>query len=229
MKVLIFGATGMVGQGVLLECLRDPAVELVATLGRSATGGRDGKLREIVHSNLLDYAGMETQLAEFDACFFCLGVASTGMKEADYERVTYGFTMAAAEALSRAHPGMTFTFVSGSGTDSTERGRMMWARVKGRTENALLRLPLKAYYVPARIYSAARWHSVKDADVPHVLSRAGTGDAASAPALSQPDSFDSGDWAGDAGCRALWVRKAHPGSRGYSHRSAQAPIAVESE
>lgn len=145
MKVLIFGATGMVGQGVLLECLRDPAVELVATLGRSATGGRDGKLREIVHSNLLDYAGMETQLAEFDACFFCLGVASTGMKEADYERVTYGFTMAAAEALSRAHPGMTFTFVSGSGTDSTERGRMMWARVKGRTENALLRLPLKAY------------------------------------------------------------------------------------
>lgn len=145
MKVLIFGATGMVGQGVLMECLRDPAVELVVTLGRTATGIHDGKLREIVHSNLLDYAGMETQLAEFDACFFRLGVASTGMKEADYERVTYGFTMAAAEALSRAHPGMTFTFVSGSGTDSTEKDRMMWARVKGRTENALLRLPLKAY------------------------------------------------------------------------------------
>jgi uncharacterized protein YbjT (DUF2867 family) len=145
MKVLIFGATGMVGQGVLMECLRDPAVEPVVTLGRTATGIHNGKLREIVHLNLLDYAGMETQLAEFDACFFCLGVASTGMKEADYERVTYGFTLAAAEALSRARPGMTFIFVSGSGTDSTERGRIMWARVKGRTENALPRLPLKAY------------------------------------------------------------------------------------
>lgn len=98
-----------------------------------------------MHSNLLDYAGMETQLAEFDVCFFCLGVASTVMKEADYERVTYGFTMAAAEAVSRAHPGMTFIFVSGSGTDSTEMRRIMWARVKGRTENALPRLPLKAY------------------------------------------------------------------------------------
>lgn len=145
MKVLIFGATGMVGQAALLECLRDSAVELVVTLGRTATGIHDAKLREIVHANLLDYAGMEMQLAGFDACFFCLGVASTGMKEADYTRVTYGFTVAAAEALSRINPGMAFVFVSGSGTDSTEKGRMMWARVKGRTENALLRLPLKAY------------------------------------------------------------------------------------
>jgi uncharacterized protein YbjT (DUF2867 family) len=88
---------------------------------------------------------MEESLAGFDACFFCLGVASTGMKEAEYERVTYGFTLAAAEALSRVNPGMTFTYISGSGTDSTERGRVMWARVKGRTENALLRLPLNAY------------------------------------------------------------------------------------
>ena len=145
MKVLIFGATGMVGQGVLLECLRDKDVDLVVTLGRAATGMHDAKLREIVHSNLFDYSGMEMQLAGFDACFFCLGVASTGMKEADYERITYGITMAAAEALSRAHPGMIFLFVSGSGTDSTEKGRMMWARVKGRTENALLKLPLEAY------------------------------------------------------------------------------------
>lgn len=145
MKVLIFGATGMVGQGVLLECLRDTAVELVVTLGRTATGVRDGKLREIAHANLLDYSGMEMQLAGFDACFFCLGVTSTGMKEADYERVTYGFTMAAAETLSRVNPGMAFFYVSGSGTDSTGKGRMMWARVKGRTENALLRLPFKAY------------------------------------------------------------------------------------
>jgi uncharacterized protein YbjT (DUF2867 family) len=145
MKVLIFGATGMVGQGVLLECLRDTEVEFVVTLGRTATGVRDPRLREIVHRDLLNYSGMEKSLAGFDACFFCLGVASTGMKEAEYERVTYGFTMAAAEALGRANPGMTFTYISGSGTDSTERGRVMWARVKGRTENALLRLPLNAY------------------------------------------------------------------------------------
>jgi uncharacterized protein YbjT (DUF2867 family) len=145
MKVLIFGATGMVGQGVLLESLRDTEVEFVVTLGRTATGVRDPKLREIVYRDLLNYGGMEESLAGFDACFFCLGVASTGMKEAEYERVTYGFTIAAAEALSRVNPGMTFTYISGSGTDSTERGRVMWARVKGRTENALLRLPLNAY------------------------------------------------------------------------------------
>lgn len=135
----------MVGQGVLLECLRDPAIEQVVTLGRTATGVDDAKLREIVHRDLLDYSGMESALAGFDACFFCLGVASTGMKEADYERITYGFTMAVAEPLSRLNPGMTFIYVSGSGTDSSEEGRMMWARVKGRTENALLRLPLNAY------------------------------------------------------------------------------------
>ena len=145
MKVLIFGATGMVGQGVLLECLRDPEVEWVVTVGRTATGVRDPKLSEIVHRDLLHYDGMEESLAGFDACFFCLGVASTGMKEADYERVTYGFALAAAETLSRVNPGTTFIYVSGSGTDSTERGRMMWARVKGRTENELLKLPLNAY------------------------------------------------------------------------------------
>ena len=144
-KVLIFGATGMVGRGVLLECLRDPEVRLVATLGRTAGGARDPRLQEIVHSDLLNYAGMEESLTGFDACFFCLGIASAGMKEADYERITYGYTMAAAELLARLNPGMTFIFVSGSGTDSSEKGRAMWARVKGRTENALLKLPLKAY------------------------------------------------------------------------------------
>ena len=145
MKVLLFGATGMVGQGVLLECLRDPGVELVMTVGRAATGVRDAKVHEIVHRDMLNCAGMEEGLTGIDACFFCLGVSSTGMKEADYERVTYGFTMAAAEMLSRINRGMTFIYVSGSGTDSSEQGRSMWARVKGRTENALLRLPLEAY------------------------------------------------------------------------------------
>jgi uncharacterized protein YbjT (DUF2867 family) len=145
MKVLIFGATGMVGRGVLLECLRDPDVKLVVTLGRTATGIHDPKLREILHRDLLDYSGMEESLTGFDACFFCLGIASAGMTEADYTRVTYGYTMAAAEMLSRLNPGMTFIFISGSGTDSSEKGRTMWARVKGRTENALLKLPFQAY------------------------------------------------------------------------------------
>jgi uncharacterized protein YbjT (DUF2867 family) len=145
MKVLIFGATGMVGQGVLLECLRDPGVELTVTVGRTATGRQDPKLHELVHSDLLKLAPIESKLRGFDACFFCLGVASTGMKPDDYERITYGYTMASAETLARLRPGMTFIYVSGSGTDRTEKGRSMWARVKGRTENAILRLPLKAY------------------------------------------------------------------------------------
>ena len=145
MKVLIFGATGMVGQGVLLECLRAPDVEVVTAIGRNATAMQDPKLREIVHKDLSSYAAPERELAGFDACFFTLGVSSAGMKEADYERLTYGLTMAAAETLSRLNPGMIFIYVSGAGTDSTEKGRIMWARVKGRTENALLRLPLEAY------------------------------------------------------------------------------------
>jgi uncharacterized protein YbjT (DUF2867 family) len=145
MKVLIFGATGMVGQGVLRECLGALDVEQVATVGRKATNAHDPRLREIVHQDLSSYAAIESELTGFDACFFTLGVSSAGMKEADYERITYGFTLAAAETLSRLNPGMTFIYVSGAGTDSTEKGRVMWARVKGRTENALLRLPLKAY------------------------------------------------------------------------------------
>ena len=145
MKVLIFGATGMVGQGVLRECLLDPEVELAVTVGRTATGAQDAKLREIVLADMKNYTEIEDQLAGFDACFFCLGVSSSGMKEADYARVTYDLTLAAAETLSRVNPQMTFIYVSGQGTDSSERGRTMWARVKGRTENALLRLPLKTY------------------------------------------------------------------------------------
>jgi uncharacterized protein YbjT (DUF2867 family) len=145
MKVLVFGATGMVGQAAVLECLRDPDVELVVSVGRTATRILDPKLREIMHANMADLSSIETQLAGFDACIYCLGVASTGMSEADYNHITYGFTLATGEALSHINPGMPFIYVSGSGTDSSERGAMMWARVKGRTENALLRLPLKAW------------------------------------------------------------------------------------
>jgi uncharacterized protein YbjT (DUF2867 family) len=145
MKVLLFGATGMVGQGVLRECLLAPDVELVQTVGRSASGAANAKLREIVHPNLSEYSSIESALAGFDACFWCLGVTSAGMTEADYERVTYGIAMAAAQTLARLNPPMTFIYVSGAGTDSTGHGRVMWARVKGKTENALLRLFPNAY------------------------------------------------------------------------------------
>jgi uncharacterized protein YbjT (DUF2867 family) len=145
MKVLIFGATGMVGQGVLRECLLDPDIELAATIGRTATGVKNPKLREIVRPDLFQYEDMEPELRGFDACFFCLGVSSAGMSEADYERLTYGIALAAAETLSRLNPEMTFIYVSGGGTDSSEKGGSMWARVKGKTENALLRLFKSAY------------------------------------------------------------------------------------
>jgi uncharacterized protein YbjT (DUF2867 family) len=147
MNILLFGATGMVGQGVLRECLLDPKVQRVQVVGRTASGARHEKLREIVHADLGHYSDIEADLAGFDACFFCLGVSSAGMSEQDYRRVTYDITLAAAETLSRLNPRMTFIYVSGAGTDGTERGRSMWARIKGATENALLRLPFAAAYM----------------------------------------------------------------------------------
>jgi uncharacterized protein YbjT (DUF2867 family) len=147
MNVLLFGATGMVGQGVLRECLLDPGVESVVSIGRSAAGVSDPKLREIVHADLADYSTIESQLTGFDACFFCLGISSAGLTEEQYTRVTYDITLRAAETLARLNPAMTFVYVSGAGTDSTEHGRTMWARVKGRTENALLRLLFKAAFM----------------------------------------------------------------------------------
>jgi len=144
-KIILFGATGMVGQGVLRECLRDPEVERVLVIGRSSIGIQDEMVREIVHRDFLDFSSIEDQLGGYDACFFCLGVSSVGMEEQAYTRVTYDFTMAAAQVLAKQNPGMTFIYVSGTGTDSSEQGRLMWARVKGKTENALFKLPLKAY------------------------------------------------------------------------------------
>lgn len=144
MKVILFGATGMVGQGVLRECLLDPEVQLVFSIGRSASGQVHPKLREVVRRDLFDLSLLEGELTGFDACFFCLGVSSAGMKEEAYAHITYDLTLAAARLLARLNPGMTFIYVSGMGTDSSEKGRMMWARVKGKTENDLLKLPFKA-------------------------------------------------------------------------------------
>jgi uncharacterized protein YbjT (DUF2867 family) len=147
MKVIIFGATGMVGQGVLRECLLDPAVEAVLSIGRKPTGQHHAKLRDLAHNNFLDFTPIAQELAGYDACFWCLGVTSAGTSEQDYTRMTYEFTMAPARVLVKMNPAMTFVFVSGAGADSTEKSRTMWARVKGKTENELQRMPFKAVYV----------------------------------------------------------------------------------
>jgi uncharacterized protein YbjT (DUF2867 family) len=146
LNVILFGATGMVGQGVLRECLRDPEIAEVLAMGRSATGQQHAKLREAVREDLFDLSDMARTLVGYDACFYCLGVSSSGMNEEAYRRVTYDLTMAVA-SLARQNPGMIFLYVSGAGTDSSERGRSMWARVKGKTENDLLKLPFAAAYM----------------------------------------------------------------------------------
>ena len=147
MNIVLFGATGMVGQGVLRECLLDPDVNKVVAVGRQAVTQRYSKLHNIVLPNMLDYGKVSKKLSPFDACFFCLGASAAGMSERDYSRVTYDLTLAAAKALVRRNRRMTFVYVSGAGTDSSEKGNVMWARVKGRTENALFRLPFKAAYM----------------------------------------------------------------------------------
>jgi uncharacterized protein YbjT (DUF2867 family) len=147
MKVILFGATGMVGQGVLRECLLDPGVHQILSVVRTSSGQQHTKLRELVHANFFDYSAIEPQLTGYDACFFSLGVSSAGMDAAKYAYLTYDLTLAAATALARLNAQMTFVYVSGAGTDSTERGRSVWARVKGKTENALLKLPFRAAYM----------------------------------------------------------------------------------
>lgn len=137
----------MVGQGVLRECLLDADVQMVQTIGRTTTGVQNPRLREVARQDLFHYDDVAASLSGFDACFFCLGVSSSGMKEEDYERLTYGITVAAAEVLSRLNPQMTFIYVSGAGADSSEHGRIMWARIKGKTENALMRMQFTAAYM----------------------------------------------------------------------------------
>jgi uncharacterized protein YbjT (DUF2867 family) len=146
-KVILFGATGMVGQGVLRECLLGNDVDNVLAIGRSTAGQQHPKLQEIVRADLFDLSPIESRLSSFDACFFCLGVSAAGMSEQDYRRVTYELTTSVAKTLVKLNRAMTFIYVSGAGTDSTERSRMMWARVKGKTENDLLKMPFRAAYM----------------------------------------------------------------------------------
>jgi uncharacterized protein YbjT (DUF2867 family) len=147
MKVVLFGASGMVGSGTLLECLDDARVSSVLVIGRSATGVTHPKLQELLHRDFFDYSLIQPRLSGWDACFFCLGVSSNGMNEDEYRRLTFDLTMAAARALLAGSPGLSFCFVSGAGTDSSEQGRLMWARIKGKTENALLAMPFKAAWM----------------------------------------------------------------------------------
>jgi uncharacterized protein YbjT (DUF2867 family) len=147
MDVVIFGATGMVGQGVLRECLLDPEIRRVVCVGRTPLGRSDPKLRDLVVKDLFDLSSIESELQNLDACFYTLGVTSTGMTEEAYARITYELTMSIAATLIRLNPQMTMVFISGTGTDSTERGRTMWARVKGKAENGLLKMPFKAAYM----------------------------------------------------------------------------------
>lgn len=146
LKVIITGATGMVGEGVLHICLASPQVASVLVINRKPCGVVHEKLKEVIHSNFFDLSAIENELTGYNACFFCLGVSSVGMKEDMYYRLTYTLTLHVGQTLSRLNPGMSFCYISGSGTDSSEKGRMMWARVKGKTENDLGKLPFQRVF-----------------------------------------------------------------------------------
>ncbi len=146
-NTIILGATGMVGEGVLHECLQHPDVESVLVINRKPCGVKHEKLKEIIHKDFFDLFSIEDQLEGYNACYFCAGVSSVGKKEDEYKRITYDLTIQVAKTLLKLNPDMTFCYISGVGTDSTEKGRSMWARVKGKTENDLLKLPFKAAYM----------------------------------------------------------------------------------
>ena len=145
-RVIIAGATGMVGEGVLHECLQHEAVENILVINRKTCGVANPKLKEIIHADFFDFSGIEDQLTGYNACFFCLGVSSIGMKEPEYYKLPYSLTMNVAEVLARQNKDMTFCYISGASTDSSEKGKVMWARVKGKTENDVMKLPFKQAY-----------------------------------------------------------------------------------
>ncbi|MEO9968034.1 MAG: NAD-dependent epimerase/dehydratase family protein [Reichenbachiella sp.] len=147
LKVIITGATGMVGKGVLLECLDHPGIEKVLTIGRTELDMSHPKLSELIHKDFSDYSNLEADLTGYDACYLCMGVSASGLSDEKYYELTYGYTLALAKVLYKLNPGMTCTYVSGEGTDSTESGRSMWARVKGKTENDLLAVGFKKAFM----------------------------------------------------------------------------------
>ncbi len=151
-KAVLFGATGMIGSGVLIECLDNVEVESVLVIGRRSCGKRHEKLKEIIHDNFLDYSIIEGELSGYNVCFFCLGVSAIGMSEEQYHIITHDYSVKAAEVLSRLNPDMTFCFISGAGADDTLKSRMMWARVKGKAENSLKSFPFKDLYLMRPAY-----------------------------------------------------------------------------
>ena len=224
----------MIGQGVLRECLLDPGVERVLTVGRNPTGRQHDKLHEIAHRDLLDFTTIRNELAGYNACFFCLGITSAGMSEPDYRRVTYEITLAAASTLVELNPAMTFIFVSGAGADSSERGRVMWARVKGAAENAILAMPFKASYVfrPAfvqplhGISSRTPWYN---APVPRFRSAVSSAE----PPGARSHADDRGDRQSHADPRApehvargepRAGEPRHPRGRGFSYAFDVTPL-----
>jgi uncharacterized protein YbjT (DUF2867 family) len=146
-NVILFGATGMIGQGVLIECLDHPAVKSLLVVGRRSCGVQHDTLQEIIHTDFMDYTAIEDQLTGYNACFFCLGISSTGMTEEAYHRITHDYAVQAAAVLAAHNPTMTFCYISGAGADATEKSRTMWARVKGKAENALKAFPFKNVYL----------------------------------------------------------------------------------
>jgi len=146
-KVIITGSTGMVGKGVLLECLDHNSIDEVLIIGRNHAGIEHPKLKELIHRDFTDFRGIHKQLSGYDACFFCLGISAAGLKEEQYKRITYDFALSLAKTLVEINPQMTFNYVSGEGTDTSEKGRMMWARIKGKTENDLLQLGFKQAFM----------------------------------------------------------------------------------
>ncbi|GEP51388.1 epimerase [Flavobacterium noncentrifugens] len=145
-KVIVTGSTGMVGEGVMHECLRSDAVAAVLVINRKPGGVSHPKLKEIIHADFFDLSPIESQLAGYNACFFCLGISSIGVSKEDYDTFTYELTMHAAKTLCKQNPEMTFDYISGAGTDSSEKSSQHWARVKGKTENDLMKLPFKKVY-----------------------------------------------------------------------------------
>jgi uncharacterized protein YbjT (DUF2867 family) len=161
-KTIITGATGMVGEGVLLACLNHPDVEQVLVINRKPGGLSHPKLREVIHADFFDLTPIESQLIGYNACFFCLGVSSVGMSQAQYKHVTYDLTLGAAQLLAKLNPELAFCYVTGAGTDSSEQGRVAWARVKGATENALLKSFKRAYmFRPAFMKATAGQKNLK--------------------------------------------------------------------
>jgi len=205
-NVIVFGASGMVGQAVLREVLADARIDKILVIGRTSLPDRPERVQEIVHGDFYDFTTLADEMTGYDVCFFCLGVTSTGKKEPEYRRITYDITLAAATVLARVDPDMAFLYVSGMGTDSSERGRLMWARVKGATENALLDLPFRAYGIrpgfilpvhgvrtKTRLYAMAYqvtgwlYPVLKRAAPGHVMTSEELGRAMVAVAVDRPD------------------------------------------